>query len=258
MTTTTIDINQLSRYRRLATPKSLPTGFLEDRRSVYWENGIPAKDYNKTTVCVLSPRQAQLVYSKRLHIDYIGDRPSPIWPVSPSALTATPTPRLLQLARSKNVHPNYHPCRGVMTVVPRSALLVTPTHRLCHLAHHKTYSPLQIKPSSEWDWSQWASDVSPAATRAEASVRVVELSHAKQSDPLYKPCREVQWPVREGAKSHTASELTVKLSNPKSRTSGDYNPRAWIVSRAALHAQASPRLSELATPLPRKCRQKKT
>ena len=60
-----VDVNQLRRFQRLATPKSLPTGFLEDRyknihtviiiiiycfrRSVYWENNIPAKDYSKTT-----------------------------------------------------------------------------------------------------------------------------------------------------------------------------------------------------------------
>ena len=33
---------------------------------------------------------------------------------------------------------------------------------------------------------------------------------------------------------------------------------AWVVSRAALYSQASPRISELATPLPRKCRIKKS
>ena len=70
--------------------------------------------------------------------------------------------------------------------------------------------------------------------------------------------REVEWSVTEAAKKHTATDLTVKLAHPKSRTSEDYDPRAWNVSHAALHAQASPRLVELATPLPRKCRQQKS
>lgn len=69
--------------------------------------------------------------------------------------------------------------------------------------------------------------------------------------------RDVLWPVSDEAKSHTATELTVRLSQPKNKNMEDYNPRAWTVSRAALLAQPSPRLSELATPLPRKCRQRK-
>ena len=67
----------------------------------------------------------------------------------------------------------------------------------------------------------------------------------------------MQWPVTDGAKSHTASDITLKLAQPKVRTSEDYDPKAWTVSQAALHAEPSPRLSELATPLPRKCRQRK-
>ena len=48
--------------------------------------------------------------------------------------------------------------------------------------------------------------------------------------------REVEWSVTQAAKKHTATDLTVKLAHPKSRTSEDYDPRAWNVSHAALHA----------------------
>lgn len=71
--------------------------------------------------------------------------------------------------------------------------------------------------------------------------------------------RGVQWPVGKSTLSHTASERTHKLAQPKNRNRDleDYNPHAWSVSRGALLAQASPRINELCVPLPRKCRPKK-
>jgi len=62
---------------------------------------------------VLTGRQAQLVYSKKLHPQYQGDRPSPIWKVSEHAKTATASTRVQQLAQSKQLHPDYQPCRQV-------------------------------------------------------------------------------------------------------------------------------------------------
>ena len=62
---------------------------------------------------VLTPRQEQLVYSKRLHPNYQGDRHTPIWPVSPNALRATASKRITQLAESKRVHSKYQPPKGV-------------------------------------------------------------------------------------------------------------------------------------------------
>lgn len=37
------------KLKTLATPKFLPAAFHEDRHSVYWENGIPSKDFSKRT-----------------------------------------------------------------------------------------------------------------------------------------------------------------------------------------------------------------
>ena len=62
---------------------------------------------------VLTARQAQLVYSKKLHPQYQGDHPSPIWKVSERAKTATASPRVQQLAQPKQLHPGYQPCRQV-------------------------------------------------------------------------------------------------------------------------------------------------
>lgn len=65
------------------------------------------------SVAVLTPRQAQLVYSKKLHPQYQGDRPSPIWKVSGPAKSATTSPHLVKLAQPKQLHPSYQPCREV-------------------------------------------------------------------------------------------------------------------------------------------------
>ena len=67
------------------------------------------------TSAVLNARQEQLVYSKKLHPHYQGDRPSPIWTVSPNAIKASATNRVTQLAEPKRLHPNYQPSRGVST-----------------------------------------------------------------------------------------------------------------------------------------------
>lgn len=148
----------------------------------------------------------------------------------------------------------------VKTVIPKSALSARPSNHTQQLAQHKTYPSLPIKPNSEWDWSEWETDISPAAKQTMASLHVTALAEPKNTHPKYEPCRDVQWKVGKACLSHVASELTVKLARPKSHNAAleDYNPRAWNVSRAALMAQASPRLSELATPLPRKVRAKKT
>lgn len=157
---------------------------------------------------------------------------------------------------------SHHPLSSlvqIMTVIPASALRVYPSNRLVQLSRHKSYPPLPIKENSEWDWGEWAPDISQAAKTAQPSSRVSGLAEAKHTHQFYKPCRTVQWEVSKGALSHLASERTQKLAQPKSHNPSleDYNPQAWHVSRAALLAQPSPRLSELATPIPRKVRTKK-
>lgn len=148
----------------------------------------------------------------------------------------------------------------VMTTISPSALRVLPSEHLSRLARHKTFPPLPIKANSEWDWSEWKSDISHAAKTAEASSHLSALAEPKCSHPLHQACRQVQWPVSKATLGHVASERVQKLAKPKPHNEEleDYNPRAWVVSRAALYSQASPRISELATPLPRKCRTKKS
>ena len=92
------------------------------------------------------------------------------------------------------------------------------------------------------------------------SSRVEHLAGAKKCSQDYHPPKNVQWPIKRSTLSAVATDRVKKLSQAKSKNEQyeDYDSKAWQVSPAALHAQASQRLEELSTPIPRKCRTKKT
>ncbi len=135
-----------------------------------------------------------------------------------------------------------------------------PRPRTAQLAEYKKYHSLSIKPNSEWEWEAWSSDVVPSALNASATLRVTELATPKCPPKDYQPSRRVQWIVPRAALLHTAGERLTKLANSKQIPGyqEDYNPNRWNVSKAALMAQPSPCIENLAKPIPRKCRQKKT
>ena len=146
-----------------------------------------------------------------------------------------------------------------MTIVPRATKSAKPSRRIAELARHKTYSPLLIKPQSEWDWDEWQNNISPPALAAVATERITSLARSKPLHDSYQLSKPVQWPIAQHTLAHMASERLSKLSEAR-QLSGyreDYDPNTYVVSRAALLAQPSPRLDELAIPLPRKCRTRK-
>ncbi|XP_062520313.1 sperm microtubule associated protein 2-like [Corticium candelabrum] len=248
---------QTRRIDELSTSKAIPQGFLEDRRSVYWDRNIP-KWRPETTNFVLSAHQEQLVCPKVLHKEYLGDRPSPIWPVSKSAQKAKSTPRLEVLSQPKATHREYEPAREIQTVVSDAAKHAGCSDRLRTLCQHKTY-PNSEDELRNWDWSTWESSVPQRAKTAEPSSHTLQLAEEKKPHPQWKPSRSVQWKVSRAALNHELSETSQKLAQPKERgQQEDYNPKAWKVSSASLQAQASARLQELCLPLARKMRSKKT
>lgn len=211
-----------------------------------------------TLVLVTTQRVDDLATPKKLHRDYVGDRPSPQWEVSEAACMTQPSPRVMELAEPKKVHPSYQPCKPVMTLISDNALFSLPTNRIKQLAEAKTYPELKIKTDSEWDWDEWKSDIPEAAKNAKATERIEHLARPKTAPPTYRPAREVQWLVSASAKSIQASERLQKLARPKNKgTWEDYDPNAYAVSLGAKHAHASPRINELSAPLPRKCSTKK-
>lgn len=190
---------------------------------------------------------------------YIHFRPSPIWQVSPAAQKATATSRIETLAESKSLHREYQPSKQVQSVVSDAAMSAEATAKLEQLAKPKTYAPLKIKDSSDWDWSEWEADLSEAAKKATASERVVVLANAKNPHRNYKEGRPVIWEVSDPAKKALPSLRIQQLARPKSRSkyNEDYDGNAWKVSPGAKNAQATPRIAELSAPLARKVRAKK-
>lgn len=144
-------------------------------------------------------------------------------------------------------------------VIPRSALLVAPSPRLQRLARHKTYPPLHIKLHSEWDWDEWKSEINPAALNARPSQHICSLADPKQTPERYMGPRHVRWDVGKAAQNYLTSDRITKLARPKNRheATEDYDPRTFTVAHSALIAQSSPRINQLALPIPRKVRMKK-
>ena len=174
-------------------------------------------------------------------------------------MKASASGRLETLSEPKALHRDYEPCRQVQTVVSEAAMKAEPTQRIETLAHPKTYAPLKIKSNSEWDWSEWESDLTEAAKNSTASERVIFLSNPKLPHRNYKEGRSVIWEVSESAQKALPSLRVQQLARPKSRSqyNEDYDASAWKVSPGAKSAQATPRIAELAMPIPRKVRTKK-
>ena len=174
-------------------------------------------------------------------------------------MKTTATQRVEALSEPKALHRDYKPCQQVHTVVSQAAMKAEPTQRLEVLAHPKTYMPLKIKPTSEWDWSEWESDLTEAAKNATASERVLVLSNPKPPHRSYREGRPVVWEVSTTAQKALPSLRVQQLARPKSRSqyNEDYNANAWKVSQGAKVAQSTPRIAELAMPIPRKVRSKK-
>ena len=179
----------------------------------------------------------------------IGD---PMWPVSSAARSYVATPRVEELAQHRNPHPDYQPQRSVTTHVPDSALNSQPTPRLAELARPKTYVALPHIQPRQWDWSDWDDRINPLALKASASARVEILAEHKTAPVSFRAQRSVMWPVSDKARNAEATQRVLQLSLPRARTmiNDEYDP--YVISRAALRAQTTPRLLELCAPLPRK------
>lgn len=251
----------MKRTDALSKPKPIPTGFIDDRRSVYWDNE-QAKDWNSgdlATKFCLSTRLEQLVQPKLRHREWMGDRPTPIWLVSKAALKAEASNRMQSLAEPKQNHREFQPGKSVYTTVSNAAKSARPSKRVEALAKAKQYQELPIKPNSCWDYSEWQSDVSPAALKYDPSSRTLQLSTPKVLHRDYKESRPVIWQVAPAARKALPSIRVQQLSRPKSRSQykEDYDSSCWKVSSSAKNARATPRTDELALPIPRKIKQKK-
>lgn len=244
----------------LANPKPLPGGFLEDRRSVYWIDKKPPKHGpDGTTILVVTPRLEELARHKTAK-QYQGDRPTPEWTVSDGAKGAEASARLSDLAAARPVHNNYKYERSVYTTVPDSARKAEATPRLGDLSEPKPHK-LASNPDKDsldmGEFSEPITPVTPGAKSARCPPRVEQLAEARPPHQQFKGERPVQWPIPENVKNASAGIRLQLLARPKSGRlkSDDYDP--YTVSTAARQSKPTPRVEELAAPIPRKVKTKK-
>ena len=247
---------QYKRISDLARPKPLPAGFIEDKRSVYAESKI-VKQSLEPTKFVLTPRQDQLCQPKPYHSNFAQDRPTPIWEVSGGARTASASTVLESLSKPKSIHRDWVEGRPVQSVVKPEARKAKASERLGQLSVPKKSVALPIREGTGWDYSEWTSEISPAALKAAPSARVEALAQMKETHSSYLPPCPVQSIVNPRTMKAKASSLITQLARPKDRKELEENPNVWKVSSGAKAAQASQRVSDLSTPLARKVRAKK-
>jgi len=249
-----------SRIDCLAKPKRLPPAFFEDRRSVYWVDKRPLES-NGHTEFALTARLSELARHKDLSPQYRGDRPTPIWEVSESAKQRMITARIENLARHKDVHPEFKPYRSLDYRPSQQSRSAPPSYphleKLAEPKRHKVWSNKDEKYVEIGDFCNPIWPVSSTVKHARCPERVEYLSAHKASHPDYKGERPVIWVVTDTAKSANATHRLQQLARPKSGRlrHDDYDP--YKVTQAARLARVTPRVSELAIPIPRKIRQKK-
>jgi len=207
----------------------------------------------------LTPRLEELSRHRPIHPNYIGDRDTPIWDVTEGTLMAEPSSRLIDLSYPRPVHQDYKYERSVFTTVPEAAMKAPCTPRLDALSApkpHKIWANSKDTVSEgEFNAPIWL--VTDSARNARCSPRIETLSEAKREPVTFVGERTVSWPVTPNAMRAIATLRLQQLSRPKSgrMRKEDYDP--YKVTFAAKNARATPRLSELCEPLPRKVRQKK-
>lgn len=239
----------------LAKPKRVPPAFLQDRRSVYWVDKEPAMGPTKFS---LTRRQQELMRNRTHDSAYIPDRTSPMWLGTLAAMIATPSKRICQLAKPKPFHHEWVAMRSLDTRISLPALDAATSERLEKLARPKIYEPLPIKSDSDWDWEEWASPAPKEVKDYVPSARLEQLAEPKSCSAGFMDNRSVVWRVTKSALQTQATARLEELARPKTRRALDQDYDPYGVSLAARMAVPSPRVEQLAVPISRKVRNKKS
>nr|XP_055057460.1 testicular haploid expressed gene protein-like isoform X2 [Misgurnus anguillicaudatus] len=235
-----------TRIDQLARPKPNLLKF-PDRRSVYWLDELPAETKKtSTTGFELTPRLEQLAQSKQPS-RYLEESRGQEWVVSAAALKAHPSQRVCSLALPRLPAKGWQPDRPLLTTLSDAVKSARASPRICQLAQPKHVKMMSTNLSAE---SSFHTITVPTATPA----RVLQLASPKQVHPQHVLARPVSWPIPKHVLKASASNRLHDLARPKTRQAlfEGYDP--YRVTPAARAATASPRLLELSLPLPRKCK----
>ncbi|XP_054060035.1 testicular haploid expressed gene protein-like isoform X3 [Rissa tridactyla] len=193
-------IQELAEPKKAACANDLSSGW----ETMIWERPLLV-DFGFP-----SDRLLKLSEPKKCQAPYLQQRPrqSPEWPVSPAALSYKASPRILELARPKVLHPEFLMDREVSKFA-QEAIASPRTLELARAKRlHPDYVPLQ---DAEWP-------VTKAAKHAVATPRLVELAQ-----PCKRPSMgSVQFnpdafTVEEAAKKATCSARIQELARPIKR-----------------------------------------
>ncbi|XP_049741259.1 testicular haploid expressed gene protein-like [Elephas maximus indicus] len=242
------------RLQHLAQPKKVSHRYVPNRslyyyscgrESVIWETPCPALFFQ------CSKRIQKLAQPKRYNEDHLRNRPFSDG-VRNSLQIPNASPRILRLSIAKGTDPNYLPPKKTETRISISTLNAVPTPRIVDLAHprikleglcyERERSEAPVRP------------IPPAALQAQASPRITVLAKSKPLHQDYLPVRDAHWPVSYAATHPKLSSRIQELANPNTRTPVRivyYDPEVFKVKPAAMKAQCSPRIRELAEPLKR-------
>uniref|UniRef100_UPI00254082CB testicular haploid expressed gene protein-like n=1 Tax=Euleptes europaea TaxID=460621 RepID=UPI00254082CB len=201
-----------------------------------------------------SERILHLAEPKQYSSIYLEQRPrsSPLWTVSPSALSCKASQRLLDLSQPRSLSPSCLLPKEYKRPVSQAALIATASPRTHHLAQ-----PI-IKKSNPCYENRYMEapirKVNPAALQALATIRVTELARPKALPSASAPDRSAQWPVSRAALKAVASPRIGALAYRPGRASTNFvqfNPEAFVVKDAAKKAYCTDRLKKLAEPIMR-------
>ncbi|CAN0058903.1 unnamed protein product [Bubo scandiacus] len=201
-----------------------------------------------------SDRLLKLSEPKKCSAAYLQQRPrqSPEWPVSPAARSYKASPRIMELAQPKVLHPEFLLAREVPTRVTNAAALARASSRLQRLAE-----PRVREVTCCYECSFLESVIRPVsklAQEATASPRTLELAREKRLHPDYVPLRDAEWPVTKTAKHTVATPRLMELAQPCKRPptdSAQFDPDAFTVKETAKKATCSARIQDLARPIKR-------
>ncbi|TRY92107.1 hypothetical protein DNTS_028962 [Danionella cerebrum] len=238
-----------SRIETLARPKTNLLMF-PDRRSVYWLDELPTTRTKwSTTAFELSPRLEGLAKSKQANRFYEDDSRPVEWPVSAAALKARCSQRICFLAQPQTPVDGWQPQRPLVHTLSAAVKTCKPRLRIQQLVEPKRRL---FTASSE------GSSAQTIVLTPSPSARLLRLASPKVLHSQHAPARPVSWPVSTHVLNAVASERVQTLARPKSRQALYEGYDASRISPAARAATASPRLRELALPLPRKCKEQQT
>ncbi|XP_048415479.1 sperm microtubule associated protein 2 isoform X2 [Stegostoma tigrinum] len=244
--------DNVPRYVQLSKHKRLDKRFQPNR-------GKKSRRNKESIVYAEVPRFIYLSEPKKLPEDYLINRLSPIWPVKRQAMRAQPSSRIRELAKPKQLHKDWQPSKSVYSTTPMGDEMMYDivSSRTEELAKHKTYYEPPTRKSYLWDYPFWDHQISEEAKTISPTERIVELAKPKGDYAGYVPSRLVDEPVSDAAMSYLATERIGELAKPKIRAVATKSENPFEISEFAKNAVATPRLEQLALPLPRKVTRKK-